>query len=91
MDQFRRAGLGVMVYRRLGWAGCDGVSPTNIIEVACGGLLVGMHFGGRRSGLCRGSEEGDLYWFVGMAVWCVWWVLIEESVGMVSLDALLWV
>ena len=75
----------------MGWVGCDGVSPTNIVEVACGHLLVGLHFGGRRSGLCHGSEEGDLYWFVGMAVWWVWWVLIEESVGMVSLDALLWV
>ena len=70
----------------LDWAGCDGVSPTEKVEVACGGLLVGLHFGGKRSGLCRGSEEGDLYWFVAMAVW---WVLIEESVGMVSLDALL--
>ena len=87
----------MMVYRRLGWAGYDGVSPTDIVQVACGGSLVGLHFGGRRSGLCHGSEEGDLYWFVGMAVrcvWWVWWVLIEESVGMVgmvSLDALLWV
>ena len=44
----------------LDWAGCDGVSPTEEVEVACGGLLVGLHFGGKRSGLCRGSEEGDL-------------------------------
>ena len=63
-----------MVYRRLGWAGYDGVSPTDIVQVACGGSLVDLHFGGRRSGLCRGSKEGDLYWFVGMAVRCVWWV-----------------
>nr|POF06078.1 hypothetical protein CFP56_38219 [Quercus suber] len=75
-----------MVYRRLGWARCDGVSPTYIVEVACGGLLVGLHFGGRRSGLCRGSEEGDLYWFVGLAIWCVWWVLIVESMGMVGME-----
>ena len=27
--------------------------------------------------------------FVGLCIWWVWWVLIEESVGMVSLDALL--
>ena len=34
-------------------------------------VVVGLHFGGRRSGLCRGFEEGDL---------------IAESMGMVSLS-----
>ena len=36
-------------------------------------MVGSLHFGGRRSGFCRGSEEGDLYseeedlcWFVGM-------------------------
>ena len=36
-------------------------------------MVGGLHFGGRRSGLCHGSEEGDLCseevdlcWFVGM-------------------------
>ena len=29
-------------------------------------VVGGLHFGGRRSGLCRGSEEGDLCWFVAM-------------------------
>ena len=36
-------------------------------------VIGGLHFGVRRSGLCRGSEEGnlcseegDLCWFVGM-------------------------
>ena len=29
-------------------------------------VVGGLHFGGRGSGLCRGSEERDLCWFVGM-------------------------
>ena len=29
-------------------------------------VIGGLHFGGRRIGLCWGSEEGDLCWFVGM-------------------------
>ena len=33
------------------------------------------------SGLCHGSEEGDICWFVGMV----------GMVGFDSLDALLWV
>ena len=28
---------------------------------------------------------------VGLWVWCVWWVLIEEFVGMVGMVSLLWV
>ena len=35
-------------------------------------VVGGLHFGGRRSSLCCGSEEGHLCWSVGM-------------VGMVSL------
>ena len=45
-------------------------------------VVGGLHFGGRRSGLCRGSEEGDLCWFVAM---------IEESMGRVGMVSLLWV
>ena len=44
-------------------------------------VVGGLHFGGRRSGLCRGSEEGDICWFVGMV----------GMVGFDSLDALSWV
>ena len=29
-------------------------------------MVGGLHFRGRRSALCRGSKEVDLYWFVGM-------------------------
>ena len=29
-------------------------------------VVGGLHFRGRRSGLCCGSKEGDLCWFVGM-------------------------
>ena len=29
-------------------------------------VVGGLYFGGRRSGLCCGFEEGDLCWFVGM-------------------------
>ena len=29
-------------------------------------VVGGLHFRGKSSGLCRGFEEGDLYWFVGM-------------------------
>ena len=29
-------------------------------------VVGGLHFGGSRSGLCHGFEEGNLCWFVGM-------------------------
>ena len=29
-------------------------------------VVGGLHFGGRKSALCCGSEEVDLCWFVGM-------------------------
>ena len=41
-------------------------------------VIGGLHFGVRRSGLCRGSEEGDICWFMGMV----------GMVGFDSLDAL---
>ena len=53
-------------YGRFRFFGCFVVGPRKEIST----VVVGLHFGGRRSGLCRGFEEGDL---------------IAESMGMVSL------
>ena len=55
-------------YGRFRFFGCSVVGLRKEIFTVVGGL----HFGGRRSGLCCGSEEGHLCWSVGM-------------VGMVSL------
>ena len=53
-------------YGRFWFFGCFVVGPRKEIST----VVVGLHFGGRRIGLCRGFEEGDL---------------IAESMGMVSL------
>ena len=57
-------------YGRFWFFGCFVVGPRKEIST----VVVGLHFGGRRSGLCRGFEEGDICWFVGM-------------VGMIGFDA----
>ena len=56
-------------YGRFWFFGCFVLGLRKEISAVVGGL----HFGVRRSGLCRGSEEGnlcseegDLCWFVGM-------------------------
>ena len=60
---------------RFWFFGCSVVGLRKEISTVVGGL----HFGGRRSALCRGFEEVDLCWFVGM-VGFDWGI-----VGMVSL------
>ena len=62
-------------YGRFRFIGCSVVGLRKEISTVVGVL----HFGGRRSALCRGSEEVDLYWFVGI-VGFDWGI-----VGMVSL------
>jgi len=54
--------------------------PNKIFEAASDYVACGW-FVACGSGLCRGSEEGDICWFVGMM----------GMVGFDSLDALSWV
>ena len=49
-------------YGRFQFFGCSVVGLRKEISTVVGGL----HFGGRRSALCRGSEEVYLCWFVGI-------------------------
>ena len=49
-------------YGRFRFFGCSVVGLRKEISTMVGSL----HFRGRRSALCRGSEEVDLCWFVGM-------------------------
>ena len=65
------------LHHRLGWAWCDGAGDlaANGMAFACGWFVACS------SGLCRGSKEGDICWFVGMV----------GMVGFDSLDALSWV
>ena len=49
-------------YGRFRFFGCSVVGLRKEISMVVGVL----HFGGRRSALCRGFEEVDLCWFVGI-------------------------
>ena len=49
-------------YGRFRFIGCSVVGLRKEIST----VVSGLHFGGRRSALCRGSEEVYLCWFVGI-------------------------
>ena len=78
------------LHHQLDWACCDGASPTGLAGLVSMGWMKSMANGTAFacgwfvaccSGLCCVSEEGDIWWFVGMV----------GMVGFDSLDALSWV
>ena len=75
------------LHHQLDWAWGDGASLTGLARLVLMGWMKSMANGTAfacgwfvacYSGLCRGSEEGDICWFVGMV----------GMVGFDSLDAL---